>query len=112
MQKMSEMLIAVSGDLFEVNNREKLQIHLELVKDAWNLSLYSANKRKTKLKMLIEAQRPYAPSEQALKGLEWEYRRIMKQKDTLFPSVRKKVVGVEVLEFGEDDYRIRAYSFG
>ncbi len=110
MEKVSEMLIAVGGDLLKtVDNREEMQAHLELVQDAWNLSLYSPNKRKTKLKMLMEAQRPYAPSEEAIKRLEWEYRRIMKQRDSLYPTIKKKVVYVEAIETAKNDYMLRAY---
>ena len=114
MQKVSEMMIAVGGDLLtnQVDSVEEMQAHLEIVKHAWNLSLYSENKRKAKLKKFIEGQRPYAPNQEALLGLEWEYLRIFKQKTKLFPSEKQKIVIAEAIETGKDEYIIRAYFSG
>tara|TARA_R110002110_G_scaffold201422_1_gene412454 strand:+ start:336 stop:701 length:366 start_codon:yes stop_codon:yes gene_type:complete len=110
MQKVSEMMIAVGGDLLkQVDSVEEMQAHLEIVKHAWNISLYSEKKRKAKLKKFIESQKPYAPNQEALLGLEWEYKRVMKQKEKLFPSIKQKIVIAEAVETGKDDYIIRAY---
>ncbi len=110
MQKVSEMILAVAGDLLKVpDSREEMQAHLELVKHAWNMSLYSEKGREGKLKRFIESQRPHAPGIEELKGLEWEFRRIMKQKDILFPSVKKKIAIAEAIETSKDNYIIRAY---
>ena len=110
MEKVSEMILAVSGELLKVpENQPEMQAHLELVKLAWNMTLYSEKKRKGKLKKFIESQKPYAPSIEELKGLEWEIRRIMKQKDKLFPSVKKKIKIAEAVETSKDNYIIRAY---
>ena len=110
MKKVSEMLLEVGGDLLSsVDCREEMQAHLDLVKNAWNMSLYSEKKRKVKLKDFIESQKKHAPSVEALKGLEWEFRRILKQKDRLFPTIEKKVEFAEAIETGKDDYIIRAY---
>jgi len=111
MNKVSEMIIAVAGDVLQrPDSKEEMEAHLEIVICAWNMSLYSANKRKIKLNKFIESQKPYAPNSEALKGLEWEIRRIMKQKNTLYPKVKKKIEFAEVIETGEDNYIIRAYS--
>lgn len=110
MEKVSEMMIEVSGGLLtEVDNFEEMQAHTELIKHAWNMSLYSKNKRKAKLKQFIKSQEPYAPNREALLGLEWEYKRIMKRKDSLYPSVRQKIIIAEAIEKGKDDYLLRAY---
>ncbi len=110
MEKVSEMILAVAGDLLKVpDSQEEMQAHLELVKRAWNMSLYCENKRKGKLKRFIESQRPHAPGVEGLKGLEWEFRRIMKQKDKLFPSVNRKIAMAEAIETSKDNYIIRAY---
>ena len=110
MKKVSEMLIAVGGDLLDcVDSLEEMQAHLDLVKAAWNMSLSSGKKRNGKLKRFIESQRPHAPSNEALEGLEWELRRVMKQKDRLFPKIKKKVEFATAIEISTDDYIIRAY---
>jgi len=110
MDKVSEMIIAVAGDLLKTpGSQEEMQAHLDLVKNAWNMSLYSENKRKSKLKKFIDSQKYHAPNVEALKGLEWEFRRIMKQRDSLYSSVKKKIVIAEAIETGKNDYIIRAY---
>lgn len=109
-KKVSEMLIDVGGDLLQVvNNQQEMQVHLDLVKIAWNMATYPLSNRKTELKRFIKKRRKYAPSIEALKGLEWEMRRIMKQKDRLYPEINHKVVIAEAIEKGKDDYVIRAY---
>lgn len=108
--KVSEMLINVGGDLLRVvDSQQEMQSHLDLVKIAWNMAIYSQPKRKAKLKRFIKKQEEYAPSVEALKGLEWEIRRIIKQKDRLYPEINSKVVMAEAVEKGKDDYIIRAY---
>ena len=110
MKKVSEMLLEVAGDLLTMpENRDEMQAHLDLVKQAWNMSLYSKKKRKSKLNCFIESQRPYAPNIEALKGLEWEFRRVMSQKDELYPTVKNKIEYAEVIETDKDSYIIRAY---
>lgn len=112
MEKVSEMLIAVGGDLLKsVDSLEEMQVHLDLVRAAWNMSLSSGKKRNGKLKKFIESQRSRAPSTEALEGLEWEFRRIMKQKDKLFPSVKKKVEFATAIETSKDNYTVRAFFF-
>jgi hypothetical protein len=110
MQKVSEMMIAVGGNLLlEAGSLEDMQARLDLVKHAWNISLYSENKSRAKLKSFIKSQKSFAPSEEALMELEWEYKRIMKQKQKLYPSIKEKVVIAEAVETSKDDYIIRAY---
>lgn len=110
MKKVSEMMIAVGGDLLtQVDSLEEMQAHLEIVKHAWNISLYSEKKRIAKLKNFIESQKSYAPNQEALLGLEWHYKRIIKQKQQLYPSVKQKVAIAEAVETGKDNYIIRAY---
>ena len=109
-KKVSEMLVAVSGDLLQtVDNQMEMQAHLDLIKTAWNMATESGEVRTVELKCFIDRQRNYAPSIEALKELEWEIRRIVKQKDKLFPEVKSKVVNAEAVEKGKDDYIIRAY---
>ena len=103
------MLLSVGGDMLKTpRNKEEMQAHLNLVAHAWNLSLFPEEQRKAELRKFIESQRAYAPNEEALQGLEWEYRRIMKQKDTLYPSVRKKITFAQAREVAKNDYVIRA----
>ena len=112
-KKVSEMMIDVSGDLFQiVESREEMQAHVDLVATAWNIALCSQTERKANLKTFLKKQSKYAPNIEALKGLEWEMRRIMKQKDKLYPDVNKKIVVAEVVVTGVGEYIVRAYFEG
>lgn len=112
MDKVSEMLIAVSGELLQsAESLHEMQAHLDLVKHAWNLSLLSEQARTKELKRFIKKQKKYAPSAEALKGLEWEYKRIMKQKNRLYPEVGSKIEWAEAVETSKDNYIIRAYFY-
>ena len=108
--KVSQMLVNVSGDLLEVTtNLMEMQAHLDIVKTAWNISVKTPEQRKIDIKRLIKKQKKYAPSPEALQGYEWEIRRIIKQKDRLYPSVKHKVIVAEAISKSGDDYIIRAY---
>lgn len=62
-KKVSEMLIAVSGELLQaVDSQMEMQAHLDLVKTAWNMATKSGDKRKLELKRFMSKQKKYAPS--------------------------------------------------
>ena len=110
MLKVSEMMIAVGGAFLKrVESLEEMQARLEMVKHAWNLSLFSRTKREAKLRKFIRSQKPYAPNKEALLELEWEYKRTMRQRETRYPSENRKIVIAEAMETSKDNYIIRAY---
>ena len=110
MQKVSEMLIAISGDLLKTpDSIVEMQAHLDIVSHAWNLSLLPKSQEKDELQKFLKEQEPYAPSPEELKGLEWVYKRIIKQKHKLYPNVGSKVKHAEAIETSKDNYIIRAY---
>ena len=109
-QKISEMLINVSGELLKhVKSKQEMQAHLDMVCTAWNMAINSELKRKRELKSFLKKQKKYAPSIEALKGLEWEIRRIMKAKDRDYPKVNKRIVSTEAVETSKDEYIIKAF---
>ncbi|MFK7891132.1 MAG: hypothetical protein AB8B63_09995 [Granulosicoccus sp.] len=51
MKKVSEMLIAISGDLLQTpDNLVEMQAHLDIARHAWNLAILSEEKEKHELK--------------------------------------------------------------
>ena len=107
---ISEMLVHVGGDLLKfVNSQQEMQARLDIVKTAWNMSLNSRADTKVELKRFIKKQRKLAPSNEALKGLELEIKRIIKQKNLLYPEIDSEVVNAEAIEKEKDDYEIKAY---
>jgi len=109
MKKISEMLIAIAGDLLQTpDSVMEMQAHLDMATHAWNLSILPEEKEKNELQMFLKKQESNAPSAEALKGLEWEYRRIIKQKRKMFPEVLKEIKHAEVVETSKDNYIISA----
>lgn len=110
MHKVSEMILAVGDDLLRhVASVEEMQVRLHLVVTAWNMSLYPKEKRKRMMKRFIDAQRPHAPGPDALQALEWEIRRILQQKERLFPTFKERIAFAEALQTDNDKYLVRAY---
>jgi len=107
---LSEMLVNVGGELLtSVNSRQEIQSRLDIIITAWNMSLSSREDRKVKLKRFIRKQKGVAPSKEALKGLEAEIKRMIKQKISLYPDIDDEVVRAEAIEKGDDDFEIKAY---
>ncbi len=107
---VSEMLLHVGGDLLKsVNSLQEMQARLDIVKTAWNMSLNPRADRKVKLKQFIKKQREFAPNKEALKKLESEIKKIMKQKTLLYPEIESGITNAEVIEAAKDEYEIKAY---
>ncbi len=71
-KKVSEMIIDVSGDLFNaVDSLQEMQAHLDLVSTAWNMAIQPISHRNKTLKVFVDQQKKYAPNEEALSSLEW-----------------------------------------
>ena len=110
MAKVSEMLIAISGDLLQTpDSLIEMQAHLDIAAHAWNLSILPKDKEKRELQKFLREQAPYAPSPEELEGLKWVYKRIIKQKRKLYPENTSKIRHAEAVETSKDNYIIRAY---
>jgi len=107
---VSEMLVHVGGGLLNsANSVQEMQARLDIVRTAWNMSLNSRMKRKAELKDFINKQREFAPNRDALKGLEAEIKRLIKQKNLLYPDVDNEVINAEAIEKKNNDYQIKAH---
>ena len=110
MKKVSEMLIAISGDLLKTpDSLPEMQARLDIAAHAWNLSILPREKTKYELKKFIKEQEPYAPSPEQLSELASEYKCIIDLKRKLFPEVSNEIKFAEAVETSKDDYIIRAY---
>jgi hypothetical protein len=109
-ENISEMLVHVAGDLLKsVHSLQEMQARLDIVKTAWNMSLNTRADRKVKLKKFLKKQRKFAPNKEALKSLEAEIKRIMKQKTDLYPEVDNEITNAEAIEKAEGEYEVKAY---
>ncbi|MDH5184278.1 MAG: hypothetical protein OEX12_10350 [Gammaproteobacteria bacterium] len=107
---ISEMLVHIGGDLLKfVESKQEMQAHLDIVVTAWNMALAPKDDRAKTLKKFIKKQKQYAPDKEALKGLEAEIKRIIKQKDLYYPEVDSEIVDAEAIEKEKDNYEIQAY---
>jgi hypothetical protein len=104
------MLVHVGGDLLKfVTSRQELQSRLDIVRTAWNMSLHTKADRQLKLKRFLRKQKSVAPNKEALKGLESEIKRIIKQKIKTYPDFKDEIVNAEALEKTKNEYEIKAY---
>lgn len=107
---VSEMLVQVGGGLLQsATSLQEMQARLDIVKTAWNISLNSRLDRKTALKQFLKKQKKFAPNREALKGLEAELKRIIKQKVLLYPDIDNEVVNAEAIAQENDNYEIKAH---
>jgi len=109
-ENVSEMLVHVGGDLLKsVHSLQEMQARLDIVKTAWNMSLNTRADRKVKLKQFLKKQREFAPSKEALKNLESEIKKIMKQKILLYPEIDNGITNAEAIEKTKNEYEIKAH---
>ncbi len=109
-ENVSEMLVHVAGDLLKsVHSLQEMQARLDIVKTAWNMSLNTRADRKVKLQQFLKKQREFAPNKEALKNLESEIKKIMKQKMLLYPEINNGVTNAEAIEKSKDEYEVKAY---
>jgi len=112
-QNVSEMLVHVGGDLLKsASSLQEMQARLDIVKTAWNMSLKARADRKVELRQFIKKQKEFAPNREALKGLESELKRVIKQKNASYPDIDSEVVKAEATQKGRDDYDIKAHFKG
>ena len=98
-ENISQMLVDISGDLLQsVTHQRELQSRLDIVVTAWNMSLHSKLDRPLKLKRFLRKQKGFAPSKEALKGLEAEIKKIIKHKDNLYPDFDTELVRAEAIQ--------------
>lgn len=110
---ISEMLISVGGDLLKsASSLEEMQARVDIVRTAWNMSLISRTDRKVELRQFIKGQKAYAPNREALKGLESEMKRIIRQKNITYPEIDSEVVKAQATQKGQDNYQIKAHFQG
>lgn len=107
---VSEMLVKVGGALLQsANSLQEMQARLDIVKTAWNISLNSRLDRKSALKQFLTKQKQFAPNREALKGLEFELKRIIKQKVLLYPDIDNEIVNAEAVVQENNSYEIKAH---
>lgn len=107
---ISQMLVDISGDLLQsVSSKKEMQSRLDIVVTAWNMSLLSRVDQQLKLKRFIKKQKSFAPSKEALKGLEAEIKKIIKHKQNLYPDNNTELVRAEAVEQDSDSYEIKVY---
>jgi hypothetical protein len=108
-ENVSEMLVHVSGDLLKsANGLLEMQARLDIVKTAWNMSLNTRAGTKKELKRFMKKQKKLAPSKEALKGLELEVKRVIKQKNSLYPEIVNEIISATANQKEKNDYEITA----
>lgn len=109
-ENISQMLVDISDDLLQsVDQKQELQSRLDIVVTAWNMSLHSRLDRPLKLKRFLRKQKDAAPSKEALKHLEAEIKKIIKNKDNLYPHEHTELVRAEAVQQTKETFEIKVF---
>lgn len=109
-ENISQVLVDISGELLHsVAQKQELQSRLDIVVTAWNMSLHTRLDRPLKLKRFLRKQKAAAPNKEALKLLEAEIKKIIKNKDNLYPDENTELVRAEAIQQSKDTFEIKVF---
>jgi hypothetical protein len=88
---------------------EQKQIRLNVVCTAWNIANLPKHERRKALERYLQSYRERNPGVQDAKFLRKDMEHLIKQKNRLFPQVKKPIMHAEIRESGEN-FSIAAVS--
>ena len=108
--KISEMIIEFAGDFIETGeSMEQRQSLLNAACTAWNIANLPKYERRKALERYPESYRALNPGVRDTRFLREDMEHLIKQKNRMFPQVKKPIVDAEILEDG-DSYSVFAVS--
>ena len=107
--KASDVLISVGGHLITTSDSlEELKARLYIIASAWNIAIESTIDGRQLLQEFLDLRKPDAPEASSIDSMEFEMRRIMKEKATNYPKLLRKIVAVDATQKADKSYTIRA----
>jgi hypothetical protein len=106
--KISEMIIAFSGDYISMGNTiEEKHSYLNAACTAWNISILPKHERKKEISNYINEYKRLNPHVSDQSNLRHDIEKLIKQKIRMFPDVKKRIYNAEIIKNG-DEYSIFA----
>ena len=105
--KVSEMLLGFAGDYIAMDESigEK-QEYLNGAVSAWNIACLDKKDRDRAIERYMAEYRKLNPlhNKQDFRDVEEDLRSLIKQKDTLYPTVRTQIAGAHIQEIDGKDH--------
>jgi hypothetical protein len=102
------MIIEFAGDFIETgDSMEQRQSLLNAACTAWNIANLPKHERRKALERYVQSYRDQNPGVQDSSFLRKDMEHLIKQKNRLFPQVKKPIVDAEIRDDG-DRYSIAA----
>ncbi len=104
------MIIEFAGDFIETGeSMEQRQSLLNAACTAWNIANLPKYERRKELERYLQSYRAQNPGVQDARFLRKDMEHLIKQKNRLFPQIKKPIVDAEIRDDG-DRYSISAVS--
>jgi len=108
--KVSQMLIDFASDFIAMaDTLEQKQSHLNAACSAWNIAILPKHQRKKALNKYLKSYKTYNPHQNDVIHIRHDMESLIKQKNKMFPEVKKPIVNAEIKEV-EGKYTIFAAS--
>jgi len=108
--KVSQMLIDFASDFISMGDTfEQKQSHLNAACSAWNIAILPKHQRKKALNKYLKSYKLYNPDQNDVSHIRHDMELLIKQKNKMFPEVKKPIVNAEIREV-EGKYTIFAAS--
>ena len=107
--KASAALISVGGHLVETaDSLDELKVRLFVIASAWNMAVESKSCSNELLKAFLNERQSDAPDASSIDELEFQIRRVMREKRRSYPDITKRIIMTDAIERADNDYLVRA----
>jgi hypothetical protein len=99
--KVSQMLIDFASDYIAMaDTLEQKKSHLNAACSAWNIATLPKHQRKKALNKYLKSYKTYNPHQNDVSHIKHDMELLIKQKNKMFPEVKKPIVNAEIREVG------------
>jgi hypothetical protein len=99
--KVSQMLIDYASDFIAMaDTLDEKQSRLNAACSAWNIAILPKHQRKKALSKYLKSLKKYDPQQNNLSHIRQDIELLIRQKNKMFPEVKKPIVDAEIREEG------------
>lgn len=99
--KVSQMLIDYASDFIAIaDTLEEKQSRLNAACSAWNIAILPRHQRKKALSTYLKSVKKHNPHQDNVSEIKQDMELLIRQKNKMFPEVKKPIVDAEIREEG------------
>jgi len=99
--KVSQMLVEYASDFIAMaDTLEQKQSHLNAACSAWNIAILPKHQRKKALDKYLKSYKIHNPHQVNVSNVRHDIELLIKQKNRMFPEIKKPIVSAEIREEG------------